>query len=95
MATSLATIPGIPQYHRSTAIWSTCHRFASMSVQDEVLLDDARCYGERAFASGADATVDVWEGMPHGFASGIGRLNAANQVLDAVGAFLRAKLASA
>ena len=63
--------------------------------EDEVLLGDARCYGERAFASGADATVDVWEGMPHGFASGIGRLNAANQVLDAVGAFLRAKLASA
>ncbi len=35
------------------------------------------------------------QGMQHGFASGIGRLNAANQVLDAVGAFLRAKLASA
>ena len=63
--------------------------------EDEVLLDDAYGYGQRAFFAGSDATVDVWEGMPHGFVSGVGRLSAADQALDAVGAFLTEKLASA
>jgi acetyl esterase/lipase len=38
---------------------------------DEVLLD------ERAVAAGVDARVDVWMGMPHGFAGSIRRLRAA------------------
>src|SRR5260370_42605331 len=43
---------------------------------------------ERAVAAGVDARADVWMGMPHGFPGSIGRLNAAAQALDAVGAFL-------
>lgn len=37
---------------------------------DEVLLDDSIRYVERAVAAGVDARVDVWMGMPHGFAGG-------------------------
>lgn len=42
---------------------------------DEVLLDDSRRYVERAVAAGVDARIDVWKGMPHGFATGVGRMH--------------------
>ena len=61
---------------------------------DEVLLDDSLRYVERAIAAGVDARVDVWMGMPHGFPGSIGRLKAAAQSLDAVGAFLAERLRS-
>jgi acetyl esterase/lipase len=59
---------------------------------DEVLLDDSRRYAERAFTAGVDARLDVWIGMPHGFHASIGKLKAATQALDAIGAFLTGKL---
>jgi epsilon-lactone hydrolase len=59
---------------------------------DEVLLDDSLRYVERAVATGVDARVDVWMGMPHGFPGSIGRLKAAAKVLDAIGAFLAERL---
>jgi monoterpene epsilon-lactone hydrolase len=59
---------------------------------DEVLLDDSRRYAERAVAAGVDARLDVWMGMPHGFPVSIGKLKAAAQALDAVGAFLAERL---
>ena len=59
---------------------------------DEVLLDDSLRYAERAVAAGVDARVDVWMGMPHGFPTSIGRLKAAEQALEAVGAFLSDRL---
>ena len=59
---------------------------------DEVLLDDSIRYVEHAVAAGVDAQVDVWMGMPHGFPGSIGRLKAAAQALDAVGAFLAERL---
>jgi acetyl esterase/lipase len=55
---------------------------------DEVLLDDSLRNVERAVAAGVDARADVWIGMPHGFPASIGRLKAAAQALDAIGAFL-------
>ncbi len=55
---------------------------------DEVLLDDSLRYVERAVAATVDARVDVWMGMPHGFPGSIGKLKAAAQALDAIGAFL-------
>jgi len=45
---------------------------------DEVLLDDSRRYVERAVASGVDAKLDVWMGMPHGFVNGVENLRAAD-----------------
>jgi epsilon-lactone hydrolase len=59
---------------------------------DEVLLDDAARLVERAAAAGVDARLDVWQGMPHGFHGGIGRLAAATQALDLLGAFLSERL---
>jgi len=55
---------------------------------DEVLLDDSRRYVERAVAAGVDAKLDLWMGMPHGFVSGVGMLNAASEALGAIGTFL-------
>ena len=59
---------------------------------DEVLLDDSLRYAGRAIAAGVDARLDVWMGMPHGFHGSIGRLKAAAQSLDAIGAFLAERL---
>jgi acetyl esterase/lipase len=59
---------------------------------DEVLLDDSRRYVERAVAAGTDAQLDVWMGMPHGFAGSIGSLKASTQALDVIGKFLAEKL---
>ncbi len=59
---------------------------------DELLLDDSRRYVERAVAAGVDAKLDLWMGMPHGFAGSIGRLKASTQVLDAIGLFLAGRL---
>jgi epsilon-lactone hydrolase len=61
---------------------------------DEVLRDDSQRYVERAVAAGADATVDVWEGMVHGFPGNAGRLEAADAALRNAGAFLAARLAT-
>jgi epsilon-lactone hydrolase len=58
----------------------------------EVLLDDAVRYGERATAAGVDVKVDAWEGMAHGYLGSVGRLQAADAALDAIGAFLRDRL---
>jgi monoterpene epsilon-lactone hydrolase len=57
-----------------------------------VLLDDSLRYVERAVAVGVDARVDVWEGMPQGFLSGIRTLAASNQALDEIGRFLGDRL---
>jgi epsilon-lactone hydrolase len=59
---------------------------------DEVLLDDSLRFVARAVAAGVDARLDVWMGMPHGFPGSIGKLKAAAQALDAVGAFLTERL---
>jgi monoterpene epsilon-lactone hydrolase len=59
---------------------------------DEVLLDDSRRYAAGAVAASVDARLDVWMGMPHGFPASIGKLKAAAQALDALGAFLSERL---
>jgi monoterpene epsilon-lactone hydrolase len=60
---------------------------------DEVLLDDSLRLVERAVATGIDARLDVWEGMPHGFVAGVGQMEAAASALSALGAFLSSRLA--
>jgi len=59
---------------------------------DEVLLDDSRRYVERAVAAGVDARLDIWMGMPHGFAGAVGTVKAAAKALDAIGLFLSERL---
>ena len=60
---------------------------------DELLLDDSRRYAERARAAGAEVTLSAWTGMPHVFQSGLGHFLAAEQSIDAIGAFLHDRLA--
>ncbi|KAA1177170.1 alpha/beta hydrolase [Rhizobium tropici] len=62
---------------------------------DEVLLDDAVRYAERAQAAGVDVTLSVWEGMPHVFQSSLDRFLAAEQSVKAIGDFLRQRLVDA
>ncbi len=62
---------------------------------DEVLRDDSLNYVQRAVAAGADAEVDVWAGMPHGFPGSIGQLEAADAALKLLGAFLSQRLSTA
>jgi monoterpene epsilon-lactone hydrolase len=60
--------------------------------EDEVLLDDSLRFVARAVDAGVDAMVDVWQGMPHGFVSGVGTFAAASLALAAVGEFLAGRL---
>jgi acetyl esterase/lipase len=55
---------------------------------DEVLLDDSVRFVERAVAAGADARLDVWEGMAHGFLGSVGRLTASDEALQLTSEFL-------
>jgi acetyl esterase/lipase len=59
---------------------------------DEVLLDDARQYAEKTDAAGVETWLHVWEGMPHVFPRNVGKLSAADQAMDLIGAFLRKQL---
>jgi acetyl esterase/lipase len=62
---------------------------------DEVLLDDSQRLVARAAASGVEARLDVWEGMPHGFLGFIGQAQAAASALNSLGRFLSSRFASA
>ena len=42
--------------------------------------------------AGTGVELNVWMGMPHGFQASVGRLKAAAESLDAIGAFLAGKL---
>ncbi|MBW4025480.1 MAG: alpha/beta hydrolase [Proteobacteria bacterium] len=59
---------------------------------DEVLLDDSVRFAARAAAARVDVSLSVWAGMPHVFQSSLGHLRAADQSLDAIGAFLSSRL---
>ena len=58
----------------------------------EILLDDSRRYAERARSARVEATLHVWDGMTHVFASSVGTLEAAEKALNLLGAFLSVKL---
>jgi len=79
----------------ASPLYGRCSGMPSTRIyvgDDEVLLDDSLRYVERAVAAGVDARADVWMGMPHGFPASVGRLKAAAQALDAIGAFLAERL---
>jgi len=59
---------------------------------DELLLDDSRRYVQSAVAAGVDAELGVWMGMPHGFVAYTREFDAARKALNAIGAFLTARL---
>jgi acetyl esterase/lipase len=55
----------------------------------EILLDDSLRYASRARREAVDATVHVWEGMPHVFPTNVGTLDAAERALEMIGTFLQ------
>ena len=61
----------------------------------EVLFDDSFRFVDRAIAAGVDAKPDVWEGMAHGFLSGVGRLTASTEALNLIGDSLTERLTTA
>jgi acetyl esterase/lipase len=77
----------VPDYR--LAPWSNK---VSRDWQDEVLLDESFRFVERAIAAAVDAKLDIWEGMAHGFRSGVGRLTAATEALNLIGDFLIERL---
>ena len=54
----------------------------------EVLLDDSLRYAEKIANAGLSVSLNVWEGMPHGFQA-IASLGAADASLKEIGAFLQ------
>jgi NADPH:quinone reductase-like Zn-dependent oxidoreductase/acetyl esterase/lipase len=60
----------------------------------EVLLDDARRYGDRFREAGGDAVAHTWEGMMHVFPSNLGALEASDAAMALVANFLKDKLQS-
>jgi epsilon-lactone hydrolase len=56
---------------------------------DEVLLDDARRFAERAVAAGVDTKLEIWQGLLHVFPSAVGTFEAADIALDEIAAFLK------
>ncbi|UDL88529.1 alpha/beta hydrolase [Mesorhizobium sp. PAMC28654] len=57
--------------------------------EDEILLDDSRRVAEAVTNAGGQAALHIWEGMTHVFPSNLSQLQAANEALDMVGAFIR------
>jgi monoterpene epsilon-lactone hydrolase len=59
---------------------------------DEVLLDDSRRFALRAETAGVDVRLDIWEGMLHGFPTGLGVFEASRRALDEIATFLNERL---
>jgi monoterpene epsilon-lactone hydrolase len=59
---------------------------------DKVFPRDSLRYVDRTVAAGADARVDLGEGMAHGFLSDIGTPAASIKALDEIGWFLTDRL---
>ena len=60
--------------------------------EDEILLDDAVRFAERASAQGVDVQLGVWTGMPHTFPGLIGKVAAATAAVEAECHFLNGLL---
>lgn len=54
----------------------------------EVLLDDSLRYAQRAQQAGVAASVHIWQDMPHVFPVSIGMLEAADESLNIIAAFI-------
>lgn len=54
----------------------------------EILLDDALRYAQRAQDAGVDATLYIWDGMPHVFPNCTGIIEAADQALEIMTSFI-------
>lgn len=58
----------------------------------ETLLDDSTRLAERARAAGVEVTLDIWEDMIHGWQICASFLPEAQQSIDTIGKFIRARI---
>ncbi len=56
---------------------------------DEILLDDAIRFYQRAREAGVDAQIEVWDGMMHVWHMGVGLIPEASKAIERIGRFLR------
>jgi acetyl esterase/lipase len=76
---------------RASPLFADLRKLAPVRIdvgEDEILLDDAVRFAERAAAAGVKVSLDVWAGMPHTFQAMIGKLDAASKAVQAETAFL-------
>jgi epsilon-lactone hydrolase len=59
---------------------------------DEILLDDAVRYADRAARAGVNVDLNVWSGMPHVFPSFYDVWHTAEAAMTAIGGFLSGTL---
>jgi acetyl esterase/lipase len=60
--------------------------------RDEILLDDSLRYAERAADAGVAVALHVWDGMPHVFPNTTGLLEAADDAMALMAAFIATHL---
>jgi epsilon-lactone hydrolase len=85
-----------PRTALASPLYADLHGLPPLLIQvgsEEVLLDDATRLAERARAAGVDATLEVWEPMIHVWHWFLPWLDEAQEAVDKIGAFLRARLA--
>jgi len=58
----------------------------------ETMLDDSRLFAEKAVSAGVDATYQPWDDMIHGWHGSAAVLPEAQEAIDAVGTFFRARI---
>lgn len=91
-ACAAMALGGMPSSHPQVALLTApMHALPPLQIHvgtSEILLDDSiRCF-QRARKAGADVALHVWEGMPHVFPNCPGVLQAADQALGIMTAFI-------
>ncbi|MBV9602637.1 MAG: alpha/beta hydrolase [Chloroflexi bacterium] len=85
-----------PRQPLASPLYAALHGLTPLLAQvggDELLLDDARRLVERAQAAGVDATLEVWPGLWHIFATQ-GTFPESRQAMQRLGSFLGHHLAA-
>jgi acetyl esterase/lipase len=76
-------------------LYADLHGLPPMFIQvgsDEILLDDSTRLAARAQAAGVDVTLEIWEGMWHGWHAFAPHLPEATRAMEKVGVFIRRTL---
>jgi acetyl esterase/lipase len=81
-----------PKYPLISPLYGDLQGLPSLLIQvgtEEILLDDAVRFAERACAVGVDVTLEVWQQMWHVWQIFAPFMPEAQQAIDAIGAFVR------
>jgi acetyl esterase/lipase len=80
---------------QASPLFAPLHGVAPVRIDvgdDEILLDDAVRYAERARLAGVNVTLHVWAGLPHVFQSSLGSWRTAQAAVNDIGSFLHGAL---